>query len=87
MALGQCVAGMGFSNVGLGLIHGTAHPLGVRYNIPHGIACAAFLPVVIEYNKEYAGKKHREVALVLGIKGAIEMSLEDVRGATCSEID
>lgn len=87
MALGQYIAGMGFSNVGLGLVHGMAHPLSAWYNIPHGVACAALLPTVMKYNKEYTGEKYREIALVLGIKGAAEMSLEDVRDAACGEID
>lgn len=87
MALGQYIAGMGFSNVGLGLVHGMAHPLSAWYNIPHGAACAALLPTVMKYNKEYTGEKYREIALVLGIKGAAEMSLEDVREAACGEID
>lgn len=87
MALGQYIAGMGFSNVGLGLVHGMAHPLSAWYNIPHGVACAALLPTVMKYNKEYTGEKYREIALVLGIKGAAGMSLEDVREAACGEID
>lgn len=87
MALGQYIAGMGFSNVGLGLVHGMAHPLSAWYNIPHGVTCAALLPTVMKYNKEYTGEKYREIALVLGIKGAAEMSLEDVRDAACGEID
>lgn len=87
MALGQYIAGMGFSNVGLGLVQGMAHPLSAWYNIPHGVACAALLPTVMKYNKEYTGEKYREIALVLGIKGAAEMSLEDVRDAACGEID
>lgn len=87
MALGQYIAGMGFSNVGLGLVHGMAHPLSAWYNIPHGVACAVLLPTVMKYNKEYTGEKYREIALVLGIKGAAEMSLEDVRDAACGEID
>ena len=87
MALGQYIAGMGFSNVGLGLVHGMAHPLSAWYNSPHGVACAALLPTVMKYNKEYTGEKYREIALVLGIKGAAEMSLEDVREAACGEID
>ena len=87
MALGQYIAGMGFSNVGLGLVHGMAHPLSAWYNIPHGVACAALLPTIMKYNKEYTGEKYREIALVLGIKGSAEMSLEDVRDAACGEID
>ncbi|WP_275400485.1 lactaldehyde reductase [Enterococcus faecium] len=87
MALGQYIAGMGFSNVGLGLVHGMAHPLSAWYNIPHGVACAALLPTIMKYNKEYTGEKYREIALVLGLKGASEMSLEDVRDTACGEID
>ncbi len=56
MALGQYIAGMGFSNVGLGLVHGMAHPLSAWYNIPHGVACAALLPTIMKYNKEYTGE-------------------------------
>ena len=69
------------------MVHGMAHPLSAWYNIPHGVACAALLPTVMKYNKEYTGEKYREIALVLGIKGAAEMSLEDVRDAACGEID
>lgn len=87
MALGQYIAGMGFSNVGLGLVHGMAHPLSAWYNIPHGVACAALLPTVMKYNKDYTGEKYREIACALGISGAGAMSLEDVRDAACGEID
>ncbi|WP_429967322.1 lactaldehyde reductase [Enterococcus sp. AZ173] len=87
MALGQYIAGMGFSNVGLGLVHGMAHPLSAWYNIPHGVACASLLPTIMKYNKDFTGEKYREIAIVLGIEGAKTMSLEDVRDAACQAID
>lgn len=68
MALGQYVAGMGFSNVGLGLVHGMAHPLGAFYNTPHGIANAILLPHVMHYNAEFTGEKFRDIARVMGVK-------------------
>ncbi|MDB1689933.1 lactaldehyde reductase [Enterococcus casseliflavus] len=87
MALGQYIAGMGFSNVGLGLVHGMAHPLSAWYNIPHGVACASLLPTIMKYNKDFTCEKYREIAIVLGIEGAETMSLEDVRDAACQAID
>lgn len=87
MALGQYIAGMGFSNVGLGLVHGMAHPLSAWYNIPHGVACASLLPTIMKYNKDFTGEKYREIAIVLGIEGAETMSLEDVRDAACQAIN
>lgn len=87
MALGQYIAGMGFSNVGLGLVHGMAHPLSAWYNIPHGVACASLLPTIMKYNKDFTGEKYREIAIVLGNEGAEAMSLEDVRDAACQAID
>lgn len=68
MALGQYVAGMGFSNVGLGLVHGMAHPLGAFYNTPHGVANAILLPHVMHYNAEFTGDKFRDIARVMGVK-------------------
>lgn len=87
MALGQYLAGMGFSNVGLGLVHGMAHPLSAWYDIPHGIACAALLPTVMKYNKEFTGNKYREIAKALNIKDAESRSIEDIRDAACEAID
>ncbi|MBL1225139.1 lactaldehyde reductase [Enterococcus sp. BWR-S5] len=87
MALGQYIAGMGFSNVGLGLVHGMAHPLSAWYNIPHGVACASLLPTVMKYNKDFTGEKYREIALVLGLENAATMSIEAVRDAACTAID
>lgn len=68
MALGQYVAGMGFSNVGLGLVHGMAHPLGAFYNTPHGVANAILLPHVMRYNADFTGEKYRDIARVMGVK-------------------
>ncbi|MBO7177574.1 MAG: lactaldehyde reductase [Clostridia bacterium] len=81
MALGQYVAGMGFSNVGLGIVHSMAHPLGALYDTPHGVANASILPAVMEYNAPYTGEKYRDIAFVMGVKDAYEMSLEDARKA------
>ena len=66
MALGQYMAGMGFSNVGLGLVHGMAHPLGAFYNTPHGVANAVLLPTVMAYNADYTGEKYRAIATAMG---------------------
>ena len=81
MALGQYVAGMGFSNVGLGIVHGMAHPLGAFYNTPHGIANAVILPYVMEYNACATGEKYREIARVMGVEGVDNMSQEEYRKA------
>ncbi|PLW61151.2 Lactaldehyde reductase [Lactococcus lactis subsp. lactis] len=86
MALAQYIAGMGFSNVGLGLVHGMAHPLSARYNIPHGVACATLLPTVMKYNKEFTGEKYRHIAIALGITGVEKMTLGEAREAACDEI-
>ncbi|OJG58488.1 lactaldehyde reductase [Enterococcus mundtii] len=86
MALGQYIAGMGFSNVGLGLVHGMAHPLSAWYNIPHGVACATLLPTIMRYNKDFTAEKYREIAKALAIPNAAEMSLSEVRDAACKAI-
>ncbi|RCA10763.1 lactaldehyde reductase [Enterococcus durans] len=86
MALGQYIAGMGFSNVGLGLVHGMAHPLSAWYNTPHGVACATLLPLIMDYNKEATGEKYREIAIAMGIENADEMSLPDVRDAAVAAV-
>ncbi len=67
MALGQYIAGMGFSNVGLGLVHGMAHPLGAFYDTPHGVANAILLPHVMRYNADYTGEKYRDIARAMGV--------------------
>ena len=74
MALGQYIAGMGFSNVGLGIAHSMAHTLGAVYDTPHGVACAMMLPIVMEYNQECTGEKYREIARAMGVKGVDEMT-------------
>lgn len=81
MALGQYVAGMGFSNVGLGIVHSMAHPLGALYDTPHGVANAIILPTVMEYNAEATGEKYREIARAMGVKNVDNMSVEDYRKA------
>ena len=86
MALGQYIAGMGFSNVGLGLVHGMAHPLSAWYNAPHGVACATLLPLIMDYNKEYTGEKYREIAVAMGVKNAADMPLAEVRNAAVQAV-
>ena len=86
MALGQYIAGMGFSNVGLGLVHGMAHPLSAWYNTPHGVACAILLPLIMEHNKEYTGEKYREIAIKMQVPGAEEMTLTEVRDAAVQAV-
>ncbi|KMT63374.1 lactaldehyde reductase [Paenilisteria newyorkensis] len=81
MALGQYIAGMGFSNVGLGLVHGMAHPLGAWYDTPHGVANAIILPTVMEYNAAYTGEKYRDIAEAMGVVGTESMSLDEARKA------
>ncbi|GKX65779.1 lactaldehyde reductase [Inconstantimicrobium mannanitabidum] len=86
MALGQYVAGMGFSNVGLGIVHGMAHPLGAFYDTPHGIANAVILPYVMEYNAEATGEKYREIARAMGVQGVDSMSQEEYRKAAIDAV-
>ena len=86
MALGQYVAGMGFSNVGLGIVHSMAHPLGAVYDTPHGVANAIILPTVMEYNAEATGEKYREIARAMGVKGVDEMSVEEYRKAAIDTV-
>ena len=77
MALGQYVAGMGFSNVGLGVDHSMAHTLSAYYDTPHGKACAILLPAVMDYNKDYVGEKYRDIAIAMGVKGVEKMAKEE----------
>lgn len=86
MALGQYVAGMGFSNVGLGIVHSMAHPLGALYDTPHGVANAIILPTVMEYNADATGEKYREIARAMGVKGVDEMSQEEYRKAAVDAV-
>ena len=86
MALGQYIAGMGFSNVGLGIAHSMAHTLGAVYDTPHGVACAMMLPIVMEYNAECTGEKYREIARAMGVKGVDDMSVEEYRKAAVDAV-
>ena len=86
MALGQYVAGMGFSNVGLGLVHSMAHPLGAVYDTPHGVANAILLPTVMAYNAEATGEKYREIARAMGVEGVDSMTQEESRKAAIDAV-
>jgi lactaldehyde reductase len=86
MALGQYVAGMGFSNVGLGIVHSMAHPLGALYDTPHGIANAIILPVVMEYNAPATGEKYRDIAKAMGVTGTETMTQEEYRKAAIDAV-
>ncbi len=86
MALGQYIAGMGFSNVGLGIAHSMAHTLGAVYDTPHGVACAMMLPIVMEYNADCTGEKYREIARAMGVKGVDDMSQEEYRAAAIDAV-
>lgn len=86
MALGQYVAGMGFSNVGLGIVHSMAHPLGALYDTPHGIANAIILPTVMEYNAPMTGDKYRDIARAMGVKGTENMSQDEYRKAAVDAV-
>lgn len=86
MALGQYVAGMGFSNVGLGIVHSMAHTLGAVYDTPHGVGNAILLPTVMEYNAPATGEKYREIARAMGVKGVDDMSAEEYRKAAVGAV-
>lgn len=86
MALAQYVAGMGFSNVGLGIVHSMAHGLGALYDTPHGVANAIILPVVMEYNAPYTGEKYQEIARAMGVEGVDAMTQEEYRKAACDAV-
>ena len=86
MALGQYIAGMGFSNVGLGIAHSMAHTLGAVYDTPHGVACAMMLPIVMEYNADCTGEKYREIARAMGVKGVDDMSQDEYRAAAINAV-
>lgn len=86
MALGQYIAGMGFSNVGLGIVHSMAHPLGAVYDTPHGVANAIILPTVMEYNAPATGEKYRNIAKAMGVTGVDNMSLEEARKAAVDAV-
>ena len=86
MALGQYIAGMGFSNVGLGIAHSMAHTLGAVYDTPHGVACAMMLPIVMAYNAECTGEKYREIARAMGVEGVDSMSQDEYRKAAVDAV-
>ncbi len=86
MALAQYIAGMGFSNVGLGIAHSMAHTLGAVYDTPHGVACAMMLPIVMEYNAECTGEKYREIARAMGVSGVDAMSQAEYRKAAVDAV-
>ena len=86
MALGQYIAGMGFSNVGLGIAHSMAHTLGAVYDTPHGVACAMMLPIVMEYNQECTGEKYREIARAMGVANVDSMSQDEYRKAAVDAV-
>ncbi len=86
MALGQYVAGMGFSNVGLGIVHSMAHALGAVYDTPHGVANAILLPTVMEYNAPCTGTKYKDIAIAMGVEGVENMSQEEYRKAAVDAV-
>ena len=86
MALGQYIAGMGFSNVGLGIAHSMAHTLGAVYDTPHGVACAMMLPIVMEYNADCTGEKYREIARAMGVEGVDSMTQAEYRKAAIDAV-
>jgi lactaldehyde reductase len=86
MALGQYVAGMGFSNVGLGVDHSMAHTLSAYYDMPHGKACATLLPAVMAYNAEATGEKYREIARAMGVQGVDSMTQAEYRAAAVEAV-
>lgn len=86
MALAEYIAGMGFSNVGLGIAHSMAHTLGAVYDTPHGVACAMALPIVMEYNASETGEKYREIARAMGVAGVDDMSQDEYRAAAVAAV-
>ena len=86
MALGQYIAGMGFSNVGLGIVHSMAHPLGAVYDTPHGVANAIILPTVMAYNAPATGEKYRDIAKAMGVQGVDDMTLDQARAAAVDAV-
>lgn len=86
MAVGQYIAGMGFSNVGLGIVHSMAHPLGAVYDTPHGVANAIILPTVMAYNADATGEKYREIAKAMGVQGTENMTQEEYRKAAINAV-
>ena len=86
MGLAQYIAGMGFSNVGLGIAHSMAHTLGAVYDTPHGVACAMMLPIVMEYNADCTGEKFKDIAIAMGVKDVDKMTQEEYRKAAVDAV-
>ncbi|MBO5999343.1 MAG: lactaldehyde reductase [Lachnospiraceae bacterium] len=86
MALAQYIAGMGFSNVGLGIDHAMAHTLSAHYDTPHGVACAMFLPIALEFNRDYCGERYREIARAMGVEGVDSMTPEEYKDAAINAV-
>ena len=86
MALAQYIAGMGFSNVGLGIDHSMAHTLSAHYDTPHGVACAMLLPISMEFNRDYTGERYRAIAKAMGVEGTETMSQEEYRDAAIAAV-
>ncbi len=86
MALAQYIAGMGFSNVGLGIDHSMAHTLSAHYDTPHSVACAMLLPISMEFNRDYTGTKYREIARAMGVEGVDAMTQEEYRDAAINAV-
>ena len=86
MALAQYIAGMGFSNVGLGIDHAMAHTLSAHYDTPHGVACAMLLPIALEFNRDYCGERYREIARAMGVAGVDNMTQEEYRQAAIDAV-
>lgn len=86
MALAQYIAGQGFSNVGLGIVHSMAHSLGAVYDTPHGVANAILLPTIMEYNAQSTGEKYRDIAKAMGVEGTESMTQEQYRKAACDAV-
>lgn len=87
MALGQYIAGMGFSNVGLGVVHSMAHGLSALYDTPHGVACAIILPTGMEYNKDFTGEKYKAIAKAMGVENVDSMTQEEYRNAAIAAVE
>ncbi len=86
MALAQYIAGMGFSNVGLGIDHAMAHTLSAHYDTPHGVACAMFLPIALEFNRDHCGERYREIARAMGVEGVDSMTPEEYKDAAINAV-
>ena len=86
MSVGQYIAGMGFSNVGLGIVHSMAHPLSAMYDAPHGVACATILPYVLEYNADATGDRYKQIAAAMGVPGVEAMSPAEYRRAAVDAV-